>query len=638
MSLIDNRMERKNHFSRGILLAFMTLLSTMLTAQKVIPGEWIIKSTDPTFGAKAKKNSQISEVKSIFGELGLYLIVTSEERPINQIKKSLKSTQIDGAYPNQLIEPRYTPDDPDFPGQWAATQIGMPEIWDVTTGGQAPNGDDIVVAIFDDGYDITHRDYADNIWTNEGEIPDDGIDNDGNGYIDDYLGWNATTDNDEHRNRTHGTAVAGIIGAVGDNGVLVAGMNWDVKLMLTSGGREAGFNIADIVRAYEYIYTQRRIYNETQGESGAYVVVSNYSGGASGLFPEDFPSWCEIYDLLGSVGVINFTSAPNADVDVDTEGDLPSTCLSDYLIIVTNTDRQDNKVQAAGYGAQSVDLGAPGDEIYTTGLNGELNTSFSGASASAPVVAGVASLLYSVICDEAYELSITDPRSIVLELRRTLLTTVSPVPELIGRSTTGGRLDAAAAFAEWRSIKGIADCCKVDISDLTIIDESCIEATDGQLNIMTDTTDTRSALSYTLSPMSGMSVSNRTGEFRFLEAGNYELSVTTDRDMTCRADTTLSIAAGIDECSFGEFQISGILPNPTSDFINVSFELDELKHFEIVIFDYASRLIYRKPIIPSSTSARSEQIDVSDFPDGIYYIGIRANDLVDFVPFSVFHP
>lgn len=597
---------------------------------------WIVKLNDHNKSGQLdqwfKSNVKSSEI--IFEALDLYGFSLSAPMSLKTLRQELKKNQINiEIYPDREISWRQRPNDPDYPSQWGLEQINMPEVWDITTGGTAPNGDDIVVAIFDDGFDINHPDYQANIWTNQNEIPSNGIDDDGNGYIDDFLGWNATTGNDIHRLRTHGTAVAGIIGAIGNNGSQVAGVNWNVKMMLTSGGRNDNFNISDIVKAYQYVYNMRRLYNESRGARGAYVVVSNYSGGAPDLFPKDFPSWCEIYELLGQEGVLNFTSAPNKNVDVDVQGDLPSTCPSDYLIIVTNTDRSDQKAQNAGFGRVSVDIGAPGERIITTAINSEVNTDFSGASASAPFVAGVASLLYAISCESAFEESLDNPEILALKIREALLSQVKQVSSLEGITTSGGRLDAAASLKFFRSMKGIGDCCNITFQDIAVKDETCQQAADGGIIIQLDTTDIRGRIQYEISSSEGIE-GNVTGEFNFLKSDNYSIAVNAQRDVSCRADTVVSVNASLDLCPFGEFQILNVWPNPTVEELNINFDLDELKNFELLIYNSAGQLVHRQLTVPDIGN-RNEQINISHLPQGFYTIAMRGNDLWDSASFFI---
>jgi len=138
-------------------------------------------------------------------------------------------------YPDRPIQWRRTPNDPAYINQADMNLIGMPAAWDITTGGVTAEGDTIVVAVIDQGFQVDHEDLVDNIWLNHFEIPGDGIDNDLNGYTDDHRGYSVVTDNDAHTVNSHGTSVCGIIGARGNNGKGAAGVNWHVKLMLVSG-------------------------------------------------------------------------------------------------------------------------------------------------------------------------------------------------------------------------------------------------------------------------------------------------------------------------------------------------------------------------------------------------------------------
>ncbi len=610
----------------SILFSGLFIWGHCLTAQ---PTDWIIRDYDRTIEDVSKNKLKFLGVvvEPIFEDLHLYRLKFDRSIDRRTVRDLLfeKSAQVN-LYEDFLVKNRAIPNDPDFPAQWGLDQINMPEVWDITTGGTAPNGDDIVVAVFDDGFESIHRDLINNVWTNEGEIPDNGIDDDNNGFIDDYVGWNFTQDNDDHPPRAHGTAVAGIIGASGNNGILGSGVNWDIKLMLTSGGSRAGFPISVIIEAYEYMYDQRRLYNSTAGEQGAYVVASNFSGGAANLFPEDFPEWCEVYDLLGQEGILNITSAPNADVNVEIDGDLPALCPSDHLILVTNTDRQDNKVEFAGFGPQTIDVGAPGDGIATTGINGELNPNFTGASASAPFVAGLVSMLYSVMCEDAYEQSITDPESINRMVRSIILSNVVSSPSLEGITTTGGRIDALLAINAIRATPGLGDCCAISFESVLITDESCDGATDGRIMVEIDTFDIRSGLRFSLSNQDFNSETPN-GNFTFIESGTYDLRVSAERDEMCQADTIISLAPSSISCEFGEFRVIDITPNPpVSNTVTLRYELDEAKAITIVVYDMLGRLMYTDFIPSDGSGMGTAVIDISNLSSGVYSVGFRAND------------
>lgn len=343
---------------------------------------------------------------------------------------------------DRRIKPRDTkPNDPSYINQADMELIGMPKAWDIATGGVTARGDTIVIAVIDFGFQPDHVDLAGNIWINRQEIPDDNIDNDGNGYTDDVVGVNLETGNDEHLPGIHhGTAVAGIIGAKGNNSIGIAGINWDAKLMLISGYEFE----SELIEAYEYVYQMRRKYRLSAGTEGAFVVATNLSGGIDTAFAEDHPAWCNMYDKLGQEGILNVAAGPNHSYSVDIEGDMPTTCTSDYLIAVTNVDLTDELVGNAGYGAISIDMGAPGHgTITTTGNN--LYKEFPGTSSAAPHVTGTIALMYDAACDTFLHILETDPATLARTIKDIILTTGKNNNSLQGLTVTGKRLQTDAA-------------------------------------------------------------------------------------------------------------------------------------------------------------------------------------------------
>ena len=332
--------------------------------------------------------------------------------------KDIKLVQI-----NHKLSLRSTiPNDPQFPTQWQYVNTGQgggtigmdldaDQAWDLSTGGLTVANDTIVVAVIDDGANINHPDLQQNIWTNWREIPNNNLDDDNNGYIDDYLGWNTNTlDDNVNLNGAgpHGTAVSGIIGAVGNNNIGVSGVNWKVKLMLIRNN----FNTteANVLASYGYALTQRKKYNETNGREGSFVVVTNASWGVDNAFPAQAPIWCSFYDSLGKYGILNVASTTNNNVNVDIQGDLPTTCPSDYLIGVTNLNRFGTR--NGGFGQQNIDLGAFGDGVFTLNFNNY--ASFGGTSAATPHVSGTVALAYAAACGEFMSLSRLYPNQAAL--------------------------------------------------------------------------------------------------------------------------------------------------------------------------------------------------------------------------------
>jgi len=352
---------------------------------------------------------------------------------------------------NHIATLRALPNDSQINSQWQYLNTGQTgglpdadidadQAWDITTGGVTITGDTIVVCVIDDGISLTHTDFQRNRWVNRAEIPDNDLDDDNNGYIDDYLGWSTVTDDDNvGTGGNHGTPVAGIVGADGDNGIGVSGVSWRVKVMIVKNN----FNTteAKVLAAYSYPLAQRQRYNQTQGQEGAFVVATNASWGVNGGMAADSPIWCSFYDTLGHYGILNCGATANQNVDVDVVGDLPTTCPSNFLIAVTNTNHQDQKVSLAGYGAESIDLAAPGAGAFTLALNSTY-APFGGTSSATPHVTGTVGLLYSAPCPALMTLAQSDPAAAALLIREVVLAGVDPVASLAGITVTGGRLNA----------------------------------------------------------------------------------------------------------------------------------------------------------------------------------------------------
>ncbi|NRB61899.1 MAG: S8 family serine peptidase, partial [Saprospiraceae bacterium] len=386
-----------------------------------------------------KKGRCLSETQNIW-TLTFDWTQIHETDFMDQIKDhpSVETAQL-----NHILEERLKPNDPFYDLQWFFYEqegnIGAELAWDITTGGLTPSGDTIVICVLDNGLERTHQDIVDNLWINHAEIPDNGLDDDNNGYVDDYYGWNAEERNGNiSSSNFHGTRVAGMVGAVGNNGIGVTGINWNVKLMIV---RAYLGQIVEsrIIEGYEYVLTQRRLYNETNGAEGAYVVATNSSWGYSGIKEEDYPIWCAIYDTLGQAGIINIAATENDNIDVDAKGDLPTACSSPYLITVTSTGRSGAKLTQAGFGRTTIDLGAPGSDMYTTFISNTFNYD-AGTSMAAPLVAGSVGMLYASPCPTLDLLSESEPSEAALLAKDIILRSTVSDSSLIDKTVTGGRL------------------------------------------------------------------------------------------------------------------------------------------------------------------------------------------------------
>jgi len=445
---------------KGLLLTFLVASNFLAWNQQngFVPGELIIQTkADAAIeqlvrSFQAEYDIQANEIQTLSKVAAIYLVrFENQQIDLNDCTKKLyEYPEVQMVQKNHYVTQRETiPSDTVFTDQWhhkndgsnggnLDADVDTPDAWDVTTGGLTAHNDTIVVCVIESvGVDISHVDLVDNIWHNHAEIPDDGIDNDGNGYIDDYNGWNVATLDDAVGSGSHGTRVAGMIGATGDNITGVTGVNWDVKMMIVRG--QVASNEATVIAAYDYPLNMRKKYNDTYGQEGAFVVATNASWGLDNGDPDDSPIWCAMYDTLGTYGILNIGATTNSNSNVDVVGDLPTACTSEYLIGVTMTNNQDVRANS-GYGPTHVDLAAPGFGVVLP-LPGGFYTSTTGTSFAAPCVTGAVALAYSSPCISLVELAKNDPAAAALQMRDFILNNVDVVSNLSGEVGTSGRLN-----------------------------------------------------------------------------------------------------------------------------------------------------------------------------------------------------
>ncbi|MFZ4766044.1 MAG: S8 family serine peptidase, partial [Roseimicrobium sp.] len=318
-----------------------------------------------------------------------------------------------------------TPNDTSFGELWGMHNTGQvggtvdadidaPEAWDMHTGSAA-----VKVGVIDTGIDHTHPDLAANMWANPNEIAGNGIDDDGNGFNDDTRGWDfVNNDNNAMDDQYHGTHCAGTIGGAGNNGAGVAGVCWTVSLIplkfLNSGGSGA---ISDAAEAVAY------------GTSIGVHLTSNSWGG--GLFNQAFK---DVLDASHAAGILFVAAAGNNTSNNDLGDFYPSNYDSPCVISVASTTRTDAKSSFSSYGLTTVDLGAPGSEIYSAQPAG-LYQNLSGTSMATPHVSGACALV------KAFKPSLTH-----LEIRDVILGSVDVTPAMTGITVTGGRLNVHKAL------------------------------------------------------------------------------------------------------------------------------------------------------------------------------------------------
>ncbi|XZN95821.1 MAG: Ig-like domain-containing protein [Microcoleus sp.] len=319
-----------------------------------------------------------------------------------------------------------TPNDPSYTQLWGLNNTGQsggtadadidaPEAWDIQKGN--PN---LVIGVIDTGVDYNHPDLVGNIWTNPGEIAGDGIDNDNNGYIDDTRGWDfAYNDNNPMDVQGHGTHVSGTIAGKGNNGVGVTGVAWNAKIMplkfLDDSGSGATSNAILAIN-----------YATAKG-----VKLTNNSWGGGGYSQ----ALSDAINTAGQQGALFIAAAGNSSQNTDTTPAYPASYNLSNIISVASTTRTDGLSSFSNYGATTVDLGAPGSEIYST-TPGANYATYSGTSMASPHVTGAAALLWS-----------QNPTWTAQQVKDKLMQTTDPISALSGKTVSGGRLNINNALA-----------------------------------------------------------------------------------------------------------------------------------------------------------------------------------------------
>jgi subtilisin family serine protease len=390
-------------------------------------GELIVKFKDSATPAERSAIerelglSQVRRIDLIRAEHGR--VAGSVEDAVARYKRH---PQVEYIEPNYLYQTCITPNDPSFSQLWGMQNTGQTggtpgaDIRATSAWSQFTGTSNVIVAIIDTGMDYNHVDLAGNAFVNPGEIANNGVDDDGNGFIDDVRGWDfVNNDRDPIDDNGHGTHCAGTIGAVGNNGIGVVGVNWDVTLMpikfLDAGG--SGSTDAAI-SSIDYAVLM-----------GARIISASWGGGGFSQALQD------AIDAARQAGVLFVAAAGNSAVNTDISPHYPSSYPLDNIIAVAASDHNDQKAGFSNYGALTVDLAAPGVDILSTVPGGY--GLLSGTSMATPHVAGALALILGKIP------GMTAPNAKAL-----LLSRVDPRPGLAGLVVTGGRLNAFLPIAD----------------------------------------------------------------------------------------------------------------------------------------------------------------------------------------------
>jgi len=335
-----------------------------------------------------------------------------------------RSGLVEYAEPDYILHGFLTPNDPKFLSQWALNNVGQSSGtpgadihalsgWDVQT---AASG--VVVAVIDSGIRYTHEDLAANMWVNPGEIAGNGIDDDLDGYVDDIHGISAINETgDPNDDYGHGTSVAGVLGAVGNNGKGITGVAWNVQLMACQFlDSQLDGVVSDAIECIDYARTKgARIINASWG-------MPSYNTQA-------------LYDAINSTrsaGMLFVAACGNSANNNDTTNSIyPASFNLDNIIAVAATTYSDELATWSSYGPSTVDLAAPGLAVLSCAWdNDAAYIADSGTSLAAPHVAGACALLWARFPNETY-----------LQIKNRLLNGTDPLPALAGKCVTGGRLN-----------------------------------------------------------------------------------------------------------------------------------------------------------------------------------------------------
>lgn len=425
-----------------VLVGMISLIgmTAMAAAEpEAVPGEFIVKlrasSAVQTMNKQALSERLGVYVKNTIPSAGIVVI----KRPVieiasSAIKQMNQNPAVEYVEPNYIYRINRAPNDPMYGNLWGLRNVGQPDsakqvgiqgidiqaeaAWDITTGSR-----NVIVAVIDTGVDYNHQDLKDNAWINTAELNGaPGVDDDGNGYIDDIHGMNFSEATkpvanglDDHG---HGSHCSGVIGAKGDDGLGITGINWNVRIMPVKFlSAEGGGTLEGAILAIDYAT-----------KMGANILSNSWGGGG---FSQALK---ESIERSNQAGALFVAAAGNDSNNNDSTPTYPATYDVPNILTVAAVDNRGAIANFSNYGKRTVHVGAPGVNIYSSIVGGQYD-SWSGTSMATPHVSGVAALLLA-----------NEPNLTAVEMKERIISTTRPFAGLKNKTKSGGIVSAYAAL------------------------------------------------------------------------------------------------------------------------------------------------------------------------------------------------
>lgn len=410
---------------------------------EAVPGEYLVKTNEASLLAFKNKLKATWNVQKVPHLEHVYKLRAQGAPPNLKRISEIRKKQIEQIYSlipeAQVVEPNFiyraqvmpshheepkstlgwSSNDPEMSKLWGMERIKINELWKMGVQGSRK----IKVAVIDTGISLNHPDLKDNIWTNPNEIPDNGIDDDGDGFIDDVHGWNfASQSNNANDDQMHGSHCSGTIGAVGNNGVGVAGVNWNVSLVPVKFLDAYGSGTLEgAVQAVRYAT-----------KMGVQVMSNSWGGGGYSQL------LLEAIQEARNAGILFVAAAGNDSANNDEVASYPANYEVDNIISVAAINSSGALADFSNYGKNKVHVAAPGVNIFSTVLEGGYRL-LDGTSMATPHVSGLAALLWSV-----------NPKMNYAQIKERILQTVTPNRALRRKVISGGEINAEQAFSNTR--------------------------------------------------------------------------------------------------------------------------------------------------------------------------------------------